>query len=215
MTYVRDYRGFRAQRYNNFLIYANLLTENDKITMRTIKEQVYYSGNIVEKSNLKFPKQPKSYFETSCSEWEDTSMENKLLDLGYLVTHGFDLEKYIADYILDRPQNESYILSAFIELISYLRTQGEDDDYGMLILKTNDMITIAEAVPLLCEEIKFRYEQRVTYTQGSYLPLLEQKLKAIPAWDYQLLAELKLTKEQYYNVFKMSTEEYLRRINTI
>lgn len=183
--------------------------------MRTIREQVYYSSNVVGEGDLQFPEQPKSYFETSCSEWEETSMENKLLDLGYLVTHGFDLGKFITDYGSDRPQNESYILSAFIELISYLRTQGEDKDYGMMILKINDKITIAKAVSLFCEEIKSRYEQRITYSQGLYQPLLEQQLKTMPAWDYQLLAELKLTKEQYYNVFKMSTEEYLHRINTI
>ncbi|MBO4250798.1 MAG: hypothetical protein J5884_06025 [Paludibacteraceae bacterium] len=183
--------------------------------MRTIREQVYYSNNTVGEGNLKFPQHPKSYFETSCSEWEDTSMENKLLDLGYLVTHGFDLAKYITNYISDCPQNESYILSAFIELISYLRKQGEDDDYGMLILKTNDKITIDEAVSLFCAEIKSRYEQRITYSQNAYQPLLEQQLKTMPAWDYQLLAELKLSKEQYYNIFKLSTEEYLRRINTI
>lgn len=94
--------------------------------MRTIKEQVYYSSGIVGEGDLKFPKQPKSYFETSCSEWEETSMENKLLDLGYLVTHGFDLKKYITDYISDHRQNESYVLSAFIDLISHLRTQGEE-----------------------------------------------------------------------------------------
>lgn len=183
--------------------------------MRTIKEQVYYSSNTIGEGDLKFPKQPKSYFETSCIEWEDTSMENKLLDLGYLVTHGFNLEKHITGYLSDRPQNESYLLSALIELISYLRTQGEDDDFGMMILKQEDKITINEAVFLLCEEIKSRYEQRITYSQSSYQPLLEQQLKDMPTWDYQLLAELKLTKEQYYNIFKMSTEEYLRRINTI
>lgn len=183
--------------------------------MRTIKEQVYYSSNTIGEGDLKFPKQPKSYFETSCIEWEDTSMENKLLDLGYLVTHGFNLEKYITGYLSDRPQNESYLLSALIELISYLRTHGEDDDFGMMILKQEDKITINEAVFLLCEEIKSRYEQRITYSQSSYQPLLEQQLKDMPTWDYQLLAELKLTKEQYYNIFKMSTEEYLRRINTI
>ncbi len=183
--------------------------------MRTIKEQVYYSSNTIGDGHLIFPQDPKSYFETSCSEWEDTSMENKLLDMGYLITHGFDLEKYIADYISDHPQNESCISSALIELISYLRTQGEDDDYGMLILKQEDKITIDEAAFLLCEEIKSRYEQRITYSQSSFQPLLEQQLKTMPAWDYQLLAELKLTKEQYYNIFKMPTEEYLRRINTI
>lgn len=183
--------------------------------MRTIREQLYYSSNVVGEGHLKFPKQPKSYFETSCSEWESTSMEDKLLDLGYLVTHGFDLAKYITDYISDRPQNESYTLSAFIELISYLRTQGDDQDYGMLILKLSDKITIAEALPLFCEEIKPRYEQRNTFSKETYEPLLEQQLKTMPAWDYHLLAELKLTKKQYYNIFKMSTEEYLRRINTI
>lgn len=182
--------------------------------MRTIKEQMYYSGMAIGEGDLQFPEQPKSYFETSCYEWENTSTEEKLLDLGYLVTHGFDLEKYVADYLSNHPQNELYILNAFVQLISYLRGQ-EDGDYGILMLSRYEQITIDEAVFLLGEEIKSRYEQRNTYPQGTYQPLLEQKLKVLPIWDYQTLAELKLTKEQYYNIFKLSTEEYLRRINTL
>ena len=53
--------------------------------MRAIKEQVYYSSNTIGEGYLIFPQDPKSYFETSCSEWEDTSMENKLLDMGILL----------------------------------------------------------------------------------------------------------------------------------
>ena len=181
--------------------------------MRTIDEKRYYS-DYDDKKELKFPNDPKSYLETSCYEWESSSMEKKLLDLGYLVTHGFDLQSYVAEYVREHPQNEQYVLSAFVKLISYLRAQDEDD-YGMSILYLADKINIQETVELFCKEIVLRYEQRITYPSGIYEPFVEQQLKTMPAWDYQLLAELKLGKEIYYHVFKLPTDEYLRRINTI
>lgn len=181
--------------------------------MRTIEEKIYYS-DYDDSKKLRFPKDFKSYLETSCYEWENYSIEDKLLDLGYLVTHGFDLQGYAAEYVADRSQNKQYVLGAFVKLISYLRAQ-EEDDYGMLILYNEDKISIPESVELFCKEIILRYEQRITYPSGNYEPLLEQQLKALPAWDYQLLAELKLDKDAYYNVFKLPTDEYLRRIHTI
>ena len=181
--------------------------------MRTIDEKCYYL-DYDDKKELNFPNDPKSYLETSCYEWESSSLEKKLLDLGYLVTHGFDLQSYVAGYVSERPQNELYVLGAFFELISYLRAQGEGD-YGMLILYNEDKINIPEAVELFCKEIVLRYEERTTYSCGNYEPLLEQQLKTMPAWDYNLLAGLKLGKEAYYNVFKLPTDEYLRRINIV
>lgn len=181
--------------------------------MRTIREKIYYS-DYDDSKKLKFPNTSKAYLETSCSEWECSSVEEKLLDLGYLVTHGFDLQTYVAEYVAERTQNEQFVISAFVKLISYLRAQDEDD-YGMLILYNDDKISTQEAVELFCKEIVLRYEERVTYPSGIYEPLLEQQLKTMPAWDYKLLAELKLGKEAYYNVFKLPTDEYLRRINTI
>lgn len=61
--------------------------------MRTIKEHIYYPNYQNGGKELQFPNDPKSYLETSCDEWESTTIEDKLLDLGYLVSHGFDLQK--------------------------------------------------------------------------------------------------------------------------
>lgn len=182
--------------------------------MRTVLEKIYYPNYQNGGRELKFPHSPKSYLESSCSEWESTTIEEKLLDLGYLVTHGFDLQNYVAEYIAERPQNELYDLSALIQLISYLRA-GEDGDYGILTLQKDEKITVSEAVDLLCKEVTLRYEQHYVNSNSSLIPSIKQQLKNLPEWDYSLLAELKLTKEVYYNVFKMPTDEYQRRINTI
>lgn len=181
--------------------------------MRTIKEHIYYPNYQNGGKELQFPDDPKSYLEASCSEWESTPIEDKLLDLGYLVTHSFDLQKYVAEYVAEHQENEQYVLSAFIKLISYLRAQ-DDEDYGMLVLYNEEAISIPEAVNLFCKEIALRYEQHY-YSTGSLQPSIEQQLKNLPAWDYSALAELKLTKEVYFNVFKMPTDEYIRRMNTI
>lgn len=182
--------------------------------MRTVLEKIYYPNYQNGSRELKFPHSPKSYLESSCSEWESTTIEEKLLDLGYLVTHGFDLQNYVAEYIAERPQNELYVLSALVQLISYLRA-GENGDYGILLLQRDDEISIFEAVDLLCKEVILRYEQHYVNSNSSLIPSIEQQLKNLPEWDYSLLAELKMTKEVYYNVFKMPTDEYQRRINTI
>lgn len=182
--------------------------------MRTIKEHIYYPNYQKGDRELQFPYDPKSYLENSCDEWESITMEDKLLDLGYLVTHGFNLKNYVSEYVADRPQNKQYVLSAFVKLISYLRAP-KGEDYGMLVLYSDDKISLSEAVDLFCKEIALRYEQHYVNTNSSLQPSIEQHLKFLPEWDYSLLAELKQTKEVYYNVFKMPTDEYQRRINTI
>ena len=182
--------------------------------MRTVKEHIYYPNYQNGGKELQFPNAPKSYLETSCYEWESTPIEEKLLDLGYLITHGFDLDNYVKEYIAERPQHELYVLSALTQLISYLRAK-DNEDYGIVILRNEDKISISEAVDLLCKEIKLRYEQHYVSSDNSLPPSIDQQLKHLPEWDYTLLAELKLTKEVYYNVFKMPTDEYMRRINTI
>ena len=182
--------------------------------MRTVLEKIYYPNYQNGGRELQLPNDPKSYFESSCYEWESATIEEKLLDLGYLVTHGFDLQNYVEEYIAEHRQNELYVLSALVQLISYLRA-GENGDYGILLLQRDDEISISEAVDLLCKEVKLRYEQRYVNSNGSFMPSVEQQLKNLPEWDYSLLAELKMTKEVYYNVFKMPTDEYQRRINTI
>ena len=120
----------------------------------------------------------------------------------------------MAEYIAERPQNELYVLSALVQLISYLRA-GENGDYGILLLQRDDEISIPEAVDLLCKEVNLRYKQHYVNSNSSLIPSIEQQLNNLPEWDYSLLAELKMTKEVYYNVFKMPTDEYQRRINTI
>lgn len=182
--------------------------------MRTVLEEIYYPNYHNGGRELALPNDPKSYFESSCSEWESTTIEEKQLDLGYLVTHGFDLQNYVMKYISERPESEQYVLSAFVQLISSLRDK-EGEDYGMLVLYNEDKISILEAVELFCKEITLRYEQHYVNSDGSLQPSIEQQLKTLPEWDYSLLAELKMKKEVYYNVFKMPTDEYQRRINTI
>lgn len=181
--------------------------------MRTIAEKAYYSGDYVGDGHLRFPRSNKSYLEIGCSEWEKSSMEEKVLDLGYMITHGFDLRGYIANYSAERPQNKSYILSAIVSLIGYLRNSEDLYDFGMTILQLEGRITIQEAAELLCKEIVPRYEERISYFVASTEPQVNQSLKSMPLWNYEALGKLHLSKEEYYAVFKLSTKEYINKYN--
>ena len=180
--------------------------------MRTIQEQMYYSEHVVGEGELHFPHSSKAYLEIACMEWEQMPDENKVLDLGYLVTHGFDLRKYVAEYLADRPQNKQYILKAFVHHISYLRDPEEHEDYGMLIVSLKDKISVSEAVDLFCKEVTLRYEQHYECEPGSLERRLVQQLKNLPKWDYKALADMKLAKKQYYALFKLPTDEYLLKV---
>ena len=180
--------------------------------MRTISERMYYSDHVVGEGKLQFPHSSKAYLEIACDEWEKMPDENKVLDLGYLVMHGFDLRKYVADYLADRPQNEQYVLKAFIHHVSYLRDPEDHEDYGMVILSLKDKISVSEAVDLFCKEVALRYEQHYEVEVGSLERRMVQQLKNMPKWDYKALADMKLAKKQYYAIFKLPTDEYLEKV---
>ncbi|MBO4232210.1 MAG: hypothetical protein J5862_03110 [Bacteroidales bacterium] len=183
--------------------------------MRETSELNYYRDYIGDK--FRFPRSSKSYFETSCSEWKQSSLESKVLDLGYLVTHGFNLRKYVREYVADRPNNKMYVLSAFMKLIGYLRDPNDEYDLGLWSLRTNDKISIREAVDLFCKEVALRYEDyRMSSKNNTMLPyILVQQLKEMPLWDYEALAALKLPQKQYYEIFKLPTDEYLKKLKTL
>lgn len=55
---------------------------------------IYYDqyGNL---DDLGLPCSPRTYFDPICSEYSEYSAENKMLDIGYLTTHGYDIRKDI------------------------------------------------------------------------------------------------------------------------
>ena len=181
--------------------------------MRTMYERSYLADFPKKDCKLTFPKHPKSYLQIACYEWQQSSMEEKVLDLWYLVTNGFNLKKYVAAYAADRPDCMDYIMLAFIELICYLRSPEKQNDPGICLLHVDDKISLAEAVSLFCKEVKLRYEQYYDYEPRRMEKLVLQRLKVLPPWDYDAIAKLNLSKEEQYELYKLPTDEYLKRIN--
>ena len=171
---------------------------------------IYHSGAYIGDGHLKFPQPDKAYLETSCQEWDQYPEEKKVLDLGYLITHGFDLQQYVKKYLAARPNNKVYVLNAFVEHISFLR-DSENGDAGILQLAFENKITISQAVELFCEEVTLRYEQRDHYANQSLAKQIIQQLKILPPRDYPFLRELKLSKKAYEDICKLSTFEYMQR----
>ncbi len=180
--------------------------------MREISELAYYRDHIG--GEFAFPRSSKSYLESSCHEWNQSTLESKVLDLGYLVTHGFNLKKYVREYVADRPNNKIYVLGAFRQLIGYLRDPNDKYDFGIWTLYTNNKLSIREAVDLFCKEVALRYEHTYAHSKDNLMPYLVQYLKEMPLWNYDALAALKLSKKQYFEIFKLPTDEYLQRLKT-
>ena len=174
-------------------------------------EKKYYA----DPDKLFFPHTDKTYLESSCHEWESVPMEEKLSDLGYLVTHGFQLKNYVHQYLHNHSESELYIESAFEQYISYMRSNGDEVDESIIALKLNDAVSLDELIDLFCQEVALRYDCKVDLKQdlyGKYKKVYCQYLKPFPAWDYEAIALLHLSKEEYLRLFKCPTDIYTQII---
>ena len=160
---------------------------------------------------LWFPKHEKTYLQTACYEWEHEKEDVKLGDLGYLVTHGFDLVKFIRGYVKERPNEKTYVLDAILVHLGYLRWGEEVLEPFLYRLYTSHRITFLQLVRLLVAELTLRYEER--YNDYPRQPEKVACMKPMPIWDFFTEAEKHhWTKEQMLEYIKLPTDEYLRRL---
>lgn len=59
----------------------------------------YYRKRYGDYGDIDLPKNYRVYFDSLCDEYTHYSTENKLLDLAYVITHGFDVKKAISSIL--------------------------------------------------------------------------------------------------------------------
>jgi len=116
-------------------------------------KEIYYDFE----NKLALPVHSRYYYDYLSSQSKSKSIDEKLRDLGFLVSNGFDLYADIQDYKKDR---EEYITSVipdtFIFYIVYMR-------HGVKIHATNNLLkklAEKEIIQLFVDEVKLRYNSR-------------------------------------------------------
>jgi len=170
----------------------------------------YYSHITGE---LWFPKPEKTYLQIACYEWENEKEEVKLGDLGYLVTHGFDLPKFIRTYKKERPREKCYIENAILEHLGYLRLGVETMEPYLFRLLQMRKVTFPQLVKLLVTELTLRYEERYEHLYAGLSDTRVARMKPMPLWDFEAQASKhQWTKEEMISILKLPTDEYLKLI---
>jgi hypothetical protein len=104
---------------------------------------------------LVLPRHSRYYYDWMCSQYNSYPMENKLKDLGFLVTNGFNLKRSIRDY---KKEREEYITSAipqtFIFYIIYMRF-SEYHHFTELVLRK---LSESKLISLFIDEVTMRYD---------------------------------------------------------
>lgn len=102
----------------------------------------YYLNRYGDYNDIDLPKNYRVYFDPSCDEYKNYSMRNKLLDLAYVITHGFDIKKALMSILDTHPhvnkrdiQRAVWSLTAVTNHIEYIDDRGNslETDIDILI----------------------------------------------------------------------------------
>lgn len=131
----------------------NWQEEYDKRRIELIRlKQKYYGFE----GRLELPHAGRYYFDGLSSEFKRLPMPEKLADLSFLLSQGFDLQQSVTDYKTDRA---AYIIDeiarTFRQYICYMRW-GEHTHFTDEVLE--DM-TESELIALFAAEIVIRYDE--------------------------------------------------------
>lgn len=132
----------------------------------------YYLNRYGDYNEINLPKTYRVYFDPYCDEYSRYPVEKKLLDLAYVVTHGFDIKKAIK-YILDSHPHVSerdiqyaiWDLTAATNRVDGLpnRKNSLDTDIDILFedLLRHYRLPLDNSIPHYLEE-DFRYVNEIT-----------------------------------------------------
>ncbi len=115
-------------------------------------QQKYYGFE----GKLDLPHHSRYYYDWLSSRSKSLAMEEKLADLGFLVTKGFDLQQSVRNYKLDREENiTEAIPQTFRQYIIYMRF-GEYLHFIEFVLQE---MTEEDLIALFIDEVKLRYDE--------------------------------------------------------
>lgn len=64
----------------------------------------FYTKRYGDYNHIDLPRTYRTYFDAYCTEYSEYPIEEKILDLGYVITHGFDIKKAIRNILKNNPQ---------------------------------------------------------------------------------------------------------------
>ncbi|MBD5308909.1 MAG: hypothetical protein HDS10_00535 [Bacteroides sp.] len=134
--------------------------------------QDYYLNRYGDYNEINLPKTYRVYFDPYCDEYRHYPVENKLLDLAYVITHGFDIKKAIKDILDTHPhvskrniQHAIWDLTAATNHTSSIpnRKNSLETDIEILIedLLRYYRLPLDNSIPHYLEE-NFRYVNEIT-----------------------------------------------------
>jgi hypothetical protein len=126
--------------------------EREQIERFEIQRQkkIYYDSD----KQLTLPRHSRTYYDCYGHHAKDIPIEGRILDLGFLVHHGFDLHESVRKYKEDRPESiTSCIPQTFEFYIVYMR-YGETLHFINSIL---NKLSETEIIQLFIDEVKLRY----------------------------------------------------------
>ena len=134
--------------------------------------QDYYLNRYGAYNDINLPKTYRVYFDPYCDEYSRYPVENKLLDLAYVITHGFDIKKAIKDILDSHPhvskrdiQHAVWDLTAAANHVDFLgdRKNSLETDIEIFIedLLRYYRLPLDNSIPHYLEE-NFRYVNEIT-----------------------------------------------------
>ena len=132
-------------------IHSNTEKKNIQICteVEKIQRKFYDSEN-----NLILPRDADCYFNWKSVKFNDTTLNTKLKELGYLLSQGFDLNQSISDYKANRDSYaKSSVSSTFIYYLMYIRYQ----DYYHFASAILEKLSENKLIKLLIDELNVVY----------------------------------------------------------
>jgi len=132
-------------------IHSSAKKENIQIhtEVEKIQRKFYDSEN-----NLILPRDADCYFNWKSVKFNDTTLNTKLKELGYLLSQGFDLNQSISDYKANRDSYaKSSVSSTFIYYLMYIRYQ----DYYHFASSILEKLSENKLIKLLIDELNVVY----------------------------------------------------------
>lgn len=134
--------------------------------------QDYYLNRYGDYNDINLPKTYRVYFDPYCDEYKHYPVENKLLDLAYVITHGFDIKKAIKDILDSHPHVSERDIQRAISNLTAAANHVDHIGYRNNSLETDIEIFIEDllrcyrlpldnSIPHYLEE-NFRYVNEIT-----------------------------------------------------
>ncbi|MBD5282247.1 MAG: hypothetical protein HDS33_04365 [Bacteroides sp.] len=145
---------------------------------------------------MSLPRTYRTYFDPHCAEYKWVSAEQKLLEIGHAVMHGFDLHECVREILRSHSHvSEDNVHLGVCELIS----AATGNSSGLILLRRNNTLDVD--IDLLIEYLMRRYRVRFAPDSGHYLAddtnkFCRQELDEINGW------KVATGQVDWYNLYK-------------